>query len=225
MKVIVIGAGKVGYYLCKTLKEHSHTPILIDADHATCSHCADELGIKVIHGDGTSMEMLEAAGIQQDNITHLMAVTGLDEVNLVACQVARLQYGISKTIARINNPRNLSLASLFQVDIPICGTLNIANLLERQVDSASIKQLLSLNHGESTISELHLPAEGYPLEGMLIRDLSLPQESNIVSITRGDQLIIPRGHIRLQGGDRLLVLVSNGDTRALLKALMLDEKV
>ena len=87
MKVTVIGGGKVGYYLVRTLIEHGHEPTVIEYNRAVCEHIANEMDISIICGDATRLEVLENAEIQDSNA--LVSVTGSDETNLIVCQLAR----------------------------------------------------------------------------------------------------------------------------------------
>lgn len=219
MKVIVVGAGKVGYYLTKTLLEHGHEPIVIEIDRHLCSKIADDLGVTTIYGDGSTIDCLEAAGI--DGAQSFVTVTGSDEANLVACQLAKRVFGIKKTVSRVNNPKNLSVMKRLGVDIPISSTDSIARQLEREVDVASIRQVVALNQGNATISEITLPEQS-AMDGVRISDIRLPEECVIISISRSGQLTIPRGKTCLQSGDTIMVLVSNTDAHKLAKSLMVD---
>lgn len=220
MKVVIVGAGKVGYYLAKTLMEHGHTPVLVESSREMCRQAADTLGIKVICGDGSTIDALEAAGARE--AAGFASVTGSDEANLVACQLAKKTFGIKRTVARVNNPRNLPVMKQLGVDIPISSTDNIARLIEREVDSAAIRQVISLNRGQATISEVTLP-EGYVFDGLRLSEIAFPEECIIISVTRGDELIIPRGKTILHSGDVLLVLAGNDELHSLSKALGIEE--
>lgn len=214
-----MGAGKVGYYLTKTLLEHGHIPVVIESDHDLCSRIADDLGVTSIHGDGSTIDCLEAAGASEAQ--SMVTVTGSDEANLIACQLAKRIFGIKKTVARVNNPKNLKVMRRLGVDIPISSTDSIARQIEREVDIASIRQVMALSQGTASISEITLPQDS-PLDGVRISDIRLPEESVIISITRRGDLIIPRGKTCLASGDVILVLVSNNEGHKLAKALMLE---
>ena len=129
MKVIIIGGGKVGYYLLKTLIEHGHEPTIIEIDKKTCTAIANELDVPVVYGDGTNIDLLEKADLA--NCDAVLAVSGRDENNLVACQLAkRLVPGI-KTVARVNNPKNAEIMKILGIDNVISSTNTIAEMLER----------------------------------------------------------------------------------------------
>ena len=120
MRVCIVGGGKVGYYLSKTLMEHGHDPIIIEIDEHTCSRLADQLELPVIHGDGTLVEILDLA--RAGGCGALVGVTGRDETNLVACQLAKKVFGIKKTVARVNNPKNSEVLKMLGVDITVSST-------------------------------------------------------------------------------------------------------
>lgn len=221
MKVIVVGAGKVGFYLAKTLLEHGHTPLVIEQDQAHCRRAADELGIPVTCGDGSSADTLRAAGAEGADA--IVTATGADQTNLIACQTARRLFGVKRTLSRVNDPGNLAVMKKLGVDVPVSSTDILARTLEREVDASSIQSLISLNRGEATISQLTLPDDS-PLDGEAVKDLRLPAECVLISVTRRGDLIIPRGPTKLRGGDRLLVLVGASATHDLMEALHLDEE-
>ena len=216
MNVLVIGCGKVGYFLARTLREHGHHPTLIEADRERAKRSANELDMVVYCGDGTSIDMLETAGCADTDA--LIAVTGSDQDNLVACQLAKRLFHVKRTVARVNNPKNTQVLKRLGVDIALSSTDVLARLIEREVDSAVIRQIVPLNQGEASINEIDLP-DNYPLDGVRLQDLSLPEESILVSITRGDKMIIPRGKTQLHSGDRIILLCHNRELHQLRHVL------
>ena len=210
MQIIVVGGGKVGYYLSKTLLEHGHRPHIIEKDRALCTRIADDLDVAVICGDGSTLDVLESAGAKDADA--LIAVTGRDQDNLVACQLAKQLFHIQRT----------AVMKQLGVDIPISATDNIARLLEREVDAAAIRQLMPLNRGEASLSELQIPPD-YRRSGARLSELDLPEESVVVSISRDGRLIIPRGNAQVLSGDRLLVVCTNTVVRELMRKFDLEQ--
>jgi len=127
MTVIVVGGGKVGFYLARTLMEHGHKPRIIEESKETCARIANDLDIPIFCGDGSTIEALQNAGIEEADA--LISVTGKDENNLIACQLAKKEFHVKRTVARVNNPKNMSIMKQLGVDIPISSTDNIARLL------------------------------------------------------------------------------------------------
>ena len=145
MRVCIVGGGKVGYYLAKTLLEHGHTPVLIEDDPAMCRKVADSLGLPVVCGDGTFAEVQESADVA--HCSAMVAVTGRDEDNLIVCQLAKQVFKVKRTVARVNNPKNAAVLKKLGVDIAVSATDNLTHLIEREVETAAIQQLLSLAGG------------------------------------------------------------------------------
>lgn len=220
MKVTVIGGGKVGYYLVRTLMEHKYEPTVIERNKAVCEHIANEMDIPIICGDATKLDILEAADIHESDA--LVSVTGSDETNLIVCQLAKKRFGVPKTVAKSNNPKNVPVMQALGIDNVINSTDSIASLIEREVDTSKIKQLLSLNSGEITLFEIYLP-DDYVYDGKMLMEIKLPALFNIVSITRSGCIIIPRGQSMLKSGDKLLVISESNAVKELKSALKIKD--
>lgn len=218
MNVIVIGGGKVGFYLCKTLLEHGHQPLIIEKNKRTCEYASTQLDIPTINADGSTIEALTAANASRSDA--VIAVTGLDQDNLISCQLAKEIFHVPKTVARVNNPKNAAVMKKLGVDIPISSTDNIARLLEREVDTARSKALLSLNRGEASLNELQIP-DNYPLSGKRLFELDIPEDAVLAAIFRDDKLIIPRGNAQIMSGDKVLVIAKDRVLHELSTALKL----
>lgn len=219
MNVIVIGGGKVGFYLTRTLLEHGHHPTLIEISRTSCSFLANDLDVPIINGDGTSVAMLEAADARHCDA--LISVTGKDENNLISCQLAKRLFMVKKTIAKVNNPKNAAAIRQLGVDIVINSTNNIVHLLEHEVDTANIKQLVAINHGEAAICETVLP-DNYRLDGKKLSEIRLPNMAVIIGISRGGTTIIPRGDTQLLSGDTVLFMAHNDAMHDVKMYLKLD---
>lgn len=219
MKIIIVGGGKVGYYLAKTLLEHGHDPCIIEKDKALCIRIANELDVSVICGDGTSLEVLRSAQAQQAEA--LVGVSGRDEDNLIACQLAKKKFNVQRTVARVNNPKNALAMKQLGVDIPISSTDNIARIIEHEIDTAAIRQLMSLNRGEASLNELQVP-DHYKLSGITLKDLQLHDEAIIVLIMRAGEMIIPRGNTQIFERDKIIVIAKNSIIHDLSRMLELE---
>lgn len=206
MNVIVVGGGKVGFYLAKTLIEHGHKPVIIERCKHTCTMLANQLDIPIILGDGSLIETLKSAQIEHADT--LIAVTGKDEDNLITCQLAKKLFKVKRTVARVNNPKNAEVLKQLGVDIPVSSTDHIARLIEREIDTSAIRQLIALERGEASLSEMCIP-HSFKHHGVKLSDLRLPEESVIVSITRDGNLIIPRGNTQVLSDDKIIIIAKN----------------
>ncbi len=221
MHSVIIGGGKIGYYLTKALLEKGHGVSVIEIDKEACRKFANDLNITVIKGDGTSVSVLEQAGAADADC--VIAVTGKDEDNLVACQLSKRLYQVKKTIAKVNNPKNVAALKQLGIDIVVNSTDNITGQLEREADSGKIKELLPLGAGDAGVFELVLD-ESFVLTGVPLMQMDIPLTLNIISIIRNEtELIIPRGQTTLEIGDRLLVLTKEKDKKDILKALKIKK--
>ena len=203
MKIVIVGGGKVGFYLAKTLLENGHDPFIIEVDRDRCAMISNQLDIPVFCGDGSSVDLLQNSLF--DDISAFAAVTGLDEVNLVACQLGKKLFRSCKTVARVNDPKNVSVMYKLGVDIPISTTDNISRLLEREIDSSRVKHLMSLGRGEASINQLVIP-DTYQWGSVPIQELGLPEEAIIVSVTRQGEFFIPNGNTRLHRQDEIILI-------------------
>ena len=193
MRAIVVGGGKVGYYLVKALKEKKHQVVLIEKDIKICEKIAEELEVDVICGDGSDVEVLKDADIEEAEV--VAAVTGKDEENLVICQMAKVNFNINETIARINNPKNIAIFKALGVDKTVCSTQVICNLIEGEFNSEPLKIIESINKGEMILVEAKIDKKS-AWKDKSIEQLSIPKECVILSIIRSEKVIFPRWFCR-----------------------------
>lgn len=214
MKSIIIGGGKIGYYLLKTLKEKNYSVVLIERDKSNCRSIAEDIDADIICGDGTDIDVLEDAGI--DGAEVVAAVTGTDEENLVICQIAKINFKISKTIARVNNPKNISMFKALGVDKIVCSTAVIANLIEYEFDKDDFKIIQTFERGEMILVEIKIDKDSIWCNNF-IKDLDPPDECVITCILRDNKTIYPRGNTRILELDNILVLTNNSGLLELKK--------
>ena len=158
--------------------------------------------------------MLEQAGVADAD--SVIAVTGRAEDSLVACQLAKRLYQVKKTIAKVNNPKNVEALKKLGVDIVVSSTDNITGQLEREIDSGKIKELLPLGAGNAGVFEIVLD-NSFTLQNVPLMEMALTL--NIISIIRNEtELIIPRGHTTLEIGDKLMILSKIKDKNDIFKA-------
>jgi trk system potassium uptake protein TrkA len=205
MRAIVVGGGKVGYYLVKALKEKKHQVVLIEKDIKICQKIAEELQVDVICGDGSDVEVLKDADIEEAEV--VAAVTGKDEENLVICQMAKVNFSINETIARINNPKNTAIFQALGVDKTVCSTQVICNLIEGEFNSEPLKVIESINKGEMILVEAKIDSES-AWKDKSIDQLKIPKECLILSIIRSEKVIFPRGSVDIKEGDKVLIITN-----------------
>lgn len=203
MYIIIIGGGKVGHFLAKRLFADKHTVVLIEKDKSACEEIAKDIDCLVIHGDGCDPKRLEEAGAERADV--IASVTGEDEDNLVICQLAKEKFKVSRTVARINDPRNEQVFSKLGVDVPIDATVILAKIIEEEVSFADFVNLMSFKRGKLAIVRVDLPSDS-PIINKQVQELKLPEQSVLVSIIRGDEVIVPKGNTTLLAGDDIIAL-------------------
>ncbi len=213
MKICISGGGRVGFYLAQSLLDHRHTVTVIEPVEAQCRVLANSLDIPVVCGDSVSVDTLRTANC--DDCDAFVAVTGSDEDNLVACQLAKKVFGVRRTVARASNPKNRELLHTLGVDTVVCGTDNLSHILEREIETETIRQLLSLGGGTASLNEILLP-ERFKYAGKAIMDIPIPGDTILVSITRDTEFIIPHGNTVLLPWDRILCLTQDSTLHLLV---------
>ncbi|OGX25614.1 MAG: hypothetical protein A3J51_00370 [Omnitrophica WOR_2 bacterium RIFCSPHIGHO2_02_FULL_45_21] len=217
MYIIIVGAGKVGHFLSKRLLADKHTVVVIEKDSAACEELAKEISGLVIHGDGCDPKYLEEAGISRADV--VASLTGDDEDNLVVSQLAKEKFKVSRTVARVNDPRNEHVFSRLGVDVPIDATVILAKIIEEEVSFADFVNLMSFKRGKLAIIRVDLPADS-PVINKQVQELQLPAESVLVSIIRGDQVIVPKGNTVLLAQDDIIALTLLQNEQQLLSYLI-----
>ena len=216
MRIVIVGGGKLGYHLPTIMLDRNHDLRLIEKNKLRCMRLANELDVEVICGDGTEIETLEDAGTQ--NADCFIAVTGQDQDNLVASQLAKRQFKAIKVIARANDPRNMDALRILGADIVVSSTEIITNLIEQEVDIAEMHLLATLNKGRAGICTMTLPPDT-ALEGVTLKDVDLPESSLVISIVRGDAMMIPNGNTVIHANDEIVAVCEGKSQKQLLRVL------
>ena len=213
MYIIIVGAGKVGYYLAKRLVTGRHTVSIIEKDKALCEEIAKDIEAMVINGDGCDPDILEEAGIRRADV--IAAVTGDDEDNLIVCQLCKELFKVGRTVGRVNNPDNERTFSELGVDVPVDATMIIGKIIEGEVSFSDFVNLMSFKRGRLAIVRIDLPA-GSPVINKQIKDIRLPDDSVLVSIVRHDDVIVPKGDTVFMPGDDIIAITGVGNESQLL---------
>ena len=160
---------------------------------------------------------LRAAGIRQANV--VAAVTGEDETNLVVAGLARSEFGVTRVIARVNDPKNAWMFTpKMGVDVALNQADLLAHLIAEEMSVGEMMTLLKLRKGEYSLVEEKV----HPLSeaaGKAIQDISIPAECLIAAVIRGGKLLIPRGSLVLQPEDEVLAVVHSAEMAKLAAIL------
>jgi trk system potassium uptake protein TrkA len=202
MFVLVVGGGKVGYYLTKELIESGHEVVLMEKDRARAAQIVDELGSIVVPHDGCEGKYLGEAGSNRADI--VAAVTGDDEDNLVICQMAKHHFDVPRTIARVNNPKNEDLFRHLGVDEIISPTRMALGSIEQDIPVHELLHLAALDN-ELEIIEAKLQFHS-PAVGKTPGDLSIPEGCSLFAVIRDGTATPMRSDMVLQEGDKVIAI-------------------
>ena len=207
MYVLIVGAGKVGWNLARELIAKGHEVTVLESDSRRYAVVEEELEHRVLYGDGSELWVLERAGIERADL--VIAVTGDDEDNILISQVAREKYGVSRVVARCNNPRNLEHFELLGVKPAISATDLILRLIEHEVPKYGLVHLLDLPEERLEIIELEV-AEDSDAAGKKVSELGLPDGSLVISILRDGGGFVPTGESTVHANDEVLLVLDVG---------------
>lgn len=217
MYIVMVGGGKVGYYLTRSLIEEGHEVLVIERDARKCAALRSELGASALEGDGCEAATLEEAGVCRADV--VIAVTGDDEDNLVVCQVAKHKFHVPRTIARINNPKNQRIFRMLGIDVTISSTELILSQIKQVIPAQSLMHLLTLRNVGVSFVELEVPANS-PALGRPLRELGIPDDCILPLVVRGGrQAIIPYGNTMLEPGDEVIAVSSEAGEETLRRII------
>jgi trk system potassium uptake protein TrkA len=213
MFVIVVGCGKIGYQLSRALLAADHEVVILERDSQRAARAAEELGSVVISSDGTEPTVLTEAGASRSQL--LIATTGQDATNLVACQVAKRTFHVPQTIAVVTDPDHVELFKRLGVDVTISTTELILSHIEEEMPGGPLVHLLSMQGAANGIVSVRVPA-GSPAVGRPIAEVALPAGTALAAVVakNGEIKALGTGLVLEQDDD--VVAITPPDKEALL---------
>lgn len=218
MRIMIVGAGEVGYYLSETLSLEGHEVVLVDRNETRLRRLEKILNVMTVVGNGASAQVLEQGGIEKTDL--FIAVTDIDEVNLVSCILSR-EYGVKRRVARVRNEEFLSPGSPLNeqrlgLDLLINPDRVMAEEIMRVSDLSEAFEFIDFAGGQVALLGYRV-REGNPTCGITLeelRDLRGMYDFVIVAIVRGDKAIIPRGQDVIAPGDSLYLIARRAEIAA-----------
>jgi len=217
--IIVNGGGKVGSYLARTLVDAGHDVAVIEKREDIVEKLVSELPGRalIIHGDGCDASFQEDAGMSRADV--FAAVTGDDDDNLVACQLAKVAFGVPRAISRVNNPKNEHIFNALGIEA-ISSTSIIVRMIEEEATVGDIRTLTTLRKGNMAIVEIELPVDRCVVCNRPVADLKLPPNCVLVAVVREDDTVdTVHGDTLLGPGDTVIAFTAVESERALKKIL------
>lgn len=206
MKVVIMGAGKVGRYVAGDLVARGHEVILIEQNQDVIARHRDRVNCTWLRAD--ACEPSDLKGLNLESCDVMVAATGDDEDNIVTSLLAKQEFGIPRVIARVNHPNNQWLFNeQWGIDVAVSPPQILTSLVEEYVTVGDMVRLMTLERGKVSLVEFTLP-ETSPSAGKSLSELSLPHDTAIVAVVRGEHVIAPRPDTELLAGDELLALAT-----------------
>lgn len=214
MRVTIAGAGNVGRSIARELVANGHQVLLLEKDPRAIE--PDSVpGAKWLQTDACELESLEEAGLENCDVA--IAATGDDKANLVHSLLARTEFGVPRTVGRVNHPGNeWMFDDLWGVDVAVSTPRIISALVEEAVSTGELVRLFSFNRSTTSLSEIRL-AGASRFVGRQVRDLELPVAVVLVALVRDGVPLVAEPDAALEGDDELLFLVGGDSEQELAR--------
>lgn len=224
MKIVIVGAGKVGASVAERLASERNDITVVDTDPVCLAALAERLDLKTVTGNGTHPTVLQEAGIEDADM--LIAAAAHDETNLVACRIAKQRFNVPTRIARVRAPEFADHPELtgedgFCVDYVICPEQSVTDAITRLIEYPGALQVLEFGGGKLSLVVARA-YEGGALVGRPIHELRthLPGvDARVVAVYRNERSIVPYGDTTIEAGDEVFCLAAKKDIRKLLMQL------
>ncbi len=217
MYFVIAGGGEVGFHLAKALLEAGHEIMLIESDRRRATFIQEQLGSVVLNAPADEGRYQLEAGCQRADA--VIAVTGEDPANLVICQLAKWKCNVPRVIARVNDPKNEIVFKALGIDETISSTRVLMNVIEQELPSpGGFLPLMPLTGSHLELIEAEI-GPNTPGAGKSIRALGLPHGTAVGGIVRKGAVLHADEDMRLEVGDRLVILAPTKEEADVRKAL------
>lgn len=205
MRVVIAGAGSVGRSIARELLGHGHEVTLIDRNPAAM-RVASVSDAEWLLGDACEMTILEQARLEESDV--VVAATGDDKVNLVLSLIARTEFAVPRTVARVNNPKNeWMFDDTWGVDVPVSTPRIMTALVEEAVSVGDLVKLFELQASGAGMYEVTLADDSH-LVGVRVGEVAWPADVVLATILRSGRAIPPSPDDTLEGHDQLVFVIS-----------------
>ncbi len=207
MNVLIAGGGRTGARLANLLLNQNYKVRIVEYRRELLGYLHQELPTEIIYeGNPVAPDVLEAAGIR--DVHSVAAVTSNDSTNLVICYLAKTQFEVPRTIARVNNPNNAWLFNEnFKVDVALNSADVFAHLIQEEMSLGDMMTIFKIRRGRYAVVEEKVPA-GAKAIGVPLKDMDLAEQCVIAAIIRNGVMTLPRGDSTLQAEDEIIAVAS-----------------
>lgn len=208
MRVIIVGAGEVGFQIAKFLSAENIDVVIVDKAKEKLGKITEAIDVAVVEGEGGAPSVLKDAGAEEADI--LLAVTDIDETNMIACLVAKVMFQIPRNVARIRNLDyigNEILLNSLGINPAISPEVEAANAVIRLLEVPFAVDVEDFENGKVKVIGFRIPSDS-KLIGKALKNLNLTDPKVLIgAIQRGEQIIIPTGNDTLKKNDIIFLPV------------------
>ncbi|ROS72979.1 TrkA family potassium uptake protein [Cellulomonas sp. PhB143] len=220
MRVVIAGAGSVGRSIARELLAHDHEVVIVDKQPAAM-RVAQVAEAEWILADACELSSLGDAHV--DDCDVIVAATGDDKVNLVVSLLAKTEFGVPRTVARVNNPANeWMFDESWGVDVAVSTPRIMTAMVEEAVAVGDLVRIFTFHQSGADILELTLPP-GSPLVGSRVGSVEWPLDTVLAAIVRGALPFAPSADDTLEAGDELLIVAGREVDEEALQTLLVDD--
>lgn len=207
MYVVIVGGGKVGEYLATILLRNGDDVAIIEKDSKIATKLSENLvgQFLIINGDGCDSVYQESAGINEADV--FVAVTGQDDNNLVACEIANRVFSIDRCIARVNSPQNIKIFEKVGIET-ISSTVLIAGLIQEEALGGSMDAAIALMQGNVIMSKIKVESfnKYNDDEGVKLSEIKFPKNTKVIAVTDdNNEMTLANDKTRIFPGDDIVV--------------------
>jgi len=222
VNILIVGGHENAHYLIKSLKLKGHEVMIVNPDHNWCQMLADTYEIEAICGNGTDAGTLRQA--HAEKMDAVIALEEQDAANLIISELAKKQFHVQRTLAIVNDPKNVELFQGLGVDRCVNVTRAFNEFIEQQAIKENIKKYLPMDNGRIVICEVLLTDKSPALHKKLW-EIGFPPQSTVAYLLRGEEIIVPQGNTELFSGDTAIVLSSSQSVEATIAMLNGKNKI
>ena len=216
MKMVIVGAGKVGKAIARDLIGNGHEVVMIDQNPKVTRPLSVEKA-QLVEGDACEVDVLEAAKLGDASV--LVATTGDDKVNLVISLLAKTEFSVPRVVARVNHPKNEWLFNeSWGVDVAVSTPRMLTALIEEAFSVGELVRLFSFKESQTDLVEMTLSPTSKVI-GNRVGDMNFPPDVALVAILRGKQVIAPSRDDALEAGDELVFVAREAQEADLTRIL------
>jgi len=223
VKIVIAGSGLVGSSLAEQLLLKGHDVAIVEKDEHVCQELEEKQDLLVINGSGSDPEIMKSAGIATADI--LLAVTPVDEVNIIACSIARF-HNVKQRVARIRNPAFFPEKNMYSIDSMgvtrlIDPEITVVNAICQFISTPGALEAAAFESGKILLREYKV-TESMPVTGKTlkeIREMSVSNSILVMTVVRDGAAIIPDGDLIVEVGDEILTIFPAASQGAFLELM------